>query len=371
VSQVLFKLKKLSKVLSLLGMSEAQTLKNLFKVATPLEAYVPIKKREPVNEDYEEKEKEVYNEETGEYEMVEKPPFEWNKVERPLGIKRDSRQRVYTSEEDDVANWFDSLKFLRDKIILIPFDWDDLDYGMISAIGRIFGTPYIDDYMELKRYISYLDGRDSYKEGNRDILKNIFPALWSDISSLLNSKGISEEDVVYVFYNQKNTPGRLEQFSKDDRYLSHDLFHLIADTEDSDEKFRLILNNCMFNVLKNYVNDDGKSADIEFDEDDFEVPIIAHEFFGPVKEVSYISGNNDVPADIFAAVTSGKIFIKVPDSIDTPDNYDFNLKDGSEGIVRAELEKCMKEMKGYVSGDEKNSSGPLSRLAGSVILHDL
>jgi len=370
VSQVLFKLKKLSKVLSSLGMSEAQTLKNLFKVATPLEGYFPVRKNEPVDLDYEEEEQEVYNEETGEYEMVEKPPFEYNKLQRPLGIKRDSRERVYTSEEDDAGNWFDSVKFLRDKIILIPFDWDDLDYDILSAFGKIFGAPYTDNYLKLKEKISYFSGISSYKEGDRDILKAVFPALWSDISSLLDSKGIRQEEAIYVLYNQTNTPGRLSEFSKNPHYFAHDLGHINFDTEDSDPYFKMILTNCMLNVLKNYKNDDGESAESKLGEDEDEITMIAHEFFGPVLESSYTFGN-DVPGDIFAAVTSGKIYSEVPDYVSVSGEGDFNLKDGSEGVVKAELERCIEEMKKYISGDESDSTGPFSNLSGSVILYDL
>lgn len=354
-----------------IGSSESKSVLMLIKKSTPLEGYFPVRKNEPVNQYYEDNEEEIYNEETGEYEMVERAPFEYDKVERPIGIKRDSRDRVNTSEEEDIGNWFDSIKFLRDKVILIPFDWDDLDGDIIFGFGRIFGTPEVYDYIKLKNYASYFGGMSQYKEGDRDMLKNIFPAIWSDVSSLLNSKGIREEKAIYVLYNQKNTTGRLSEFSKNPHYFAHDLGHLDFDTEDSDAQFKIILANCMVNVLKNYINNDGDSADSAFDDYFEEITIIAHEFFGPVLESSYESGANDVPGDIFAAVTSGKIFLQVPDYIETPNNDEFTLKDGAEGIVKAELERCIQEMKKYVSGDESDQRGPFSHLSGSVILYDL
>ena len=159
-----------------IGSSESKRVLMLIKKSTPMVGYFPIRTNEPTDIHHGgDEEEEVYNKETGEYDVVKKPPFEWNNVERPIGIKRDSRDRVNISAEEDIGNWIDSIKFLRDKVILIPFDWDDLDDDMIYAIGRIFGTPEVYDYIKLKNYISYFGGMYEYKEGDRDILKNIFP----------------------------------------------------------------------------------------------------------------------------------------------------------------------------------------------------
>jgi hypothetical protein len=354
-----------------IGSSESKRVLMLMKKSTPLEGHFPIRTGEPTDIYYGDDKKEVFNKETGEYEVVDKDQFKWDSVERPVGIKRDSRERVNISAEEDIGNWIDSIKFLRDKVILIPFDWDELDDDMIYAIGRIFGAPEVYDYIKLKDYISYFGGRSQYKEGDRDILKNIFPALWSDIASLLDSKGIRQEEALYILYNQKNTPGRLSDFSRGPHWLAHDIGHNLFDSEDGDPHFKIILANCMINVLKNYINDDGDSADSAFDDDPEEITIIAHEFLGPVMQSSYESGSNDVPGDIFAAVTSGKIFSQVPDYIETPNNDEFTLKDGAEGVVKTELERCIKEMKKYVSGDESDPTGPFSHLSGSVVLFDI
>jgi len=363
------RIENLFTALKSIGSSESKKVLMLIKKSTPLEGYFRIKNNEPTNTRFEDDKEERYNEQTGEYEEVPKPPFIYDQFERPVGILRDSRDRVNVYAEEDIRNWIDSIKFLRDKVILIPFDWDDIDDDIINAIGRIFGVYDVYDYIKLKNYISYFSGMSQYKEGDRDILKNIFPALWSDIASLLDSKGIKEEEVLYVLYNQKNTPGRLSGFSRGPHWLAHDIGHNLFDSEDGDPHFKIILANCMINVLKNYINDDGDSADSAFDDDFEEITIMAHEFLGPVMQSSYESGN-DVPGDIFAAITSGKIFSQVPDYIETPDNNEFTLKDGAEGIVKTELERCIEEMKKYVSGDESDSRGPFSHLSGSVVLFD-
>ena len=109
-----------------IGSSESKRVLMLMKKSTPLEGHFPIRTGEPTDIYYGDDKKEVFNKETGEYEVVDKDQFKWDSVERPVGIKRDSRERVNISAEEDIGNWIDSIKFLRDKVILIPFGWNGL-----------------------------------------------------------------------------------------------------------------------------------------------------------------------------------------------------------------------------------------------------
>lgn len=279
----------------------------------------------------------------------------------------------------EVDEWYSALKCLGDSVILIPFDRTDVDgneeilYGMAS----IFGIGPVANYQKLKDKV-FLMGGSNFKEGDRGTLKEVFPSLWADIQDILSSKGLEEEDVVYMFYNQETNPGRLEGFSKNPAYFGHDLGHADFDSEDSDGEFKMILCDFIRKTFSLYLSEDGpeeeeeeeaeiRSAASEIDEEDYESSQkYLEEFF------STENGPEDSYGDVFAAVASGKIEVTIPTHLYLSDDY--YLPQEARPKAEALGKEVVEKLKTYMNSNHSYGtfgSGPFSHLAGSVVLQDI
>jgi hypothetical protein len=206
-------------------------------------------------------------------------------------------------------------------------------------------------------------------------LQRLFPSLWSEINSTLLSKGLEDDEVVYMFYNQENVnKGRLAQFSKDAFYFGHDLGHATFDfSEDSD--FKNILYRFIKDMIKLYKNDKGEVLWDSFqkkhgnDEDGYlDESELSDNFIQEFFDNLY-SDPQDGIADVFQRFTSNNISISAPETIyfqEDWDDYELFDKSGANIII----DKYIKTVKNYIK-DEKTGKGPLDYYRGSVVLFDL
>jgi len=394
MNNILLKLKKLSEALSSIGMSESQIVKNMFKGATPLEAYFPMSETEPSRmmpdpyaDDYDEDDEAIPKELAAHQETT--------KVNRPVGILRNiPGGREDTDPAKDEINWYDSMKMLKNKIILIPFDFSKIksNPGLMESLGEIWGMGYDNKFVSK---IHLFESFSDEKLGDRDVLKNNFPSLWSDISSFLNKKGIAESEAIYMFYNQERVGiDRLAAlFERNPKFVAHDLGHVDFDfSEDGTSEFKEAVESCMSNILELYKtendDDDNEDSDNDKDEDseldktsaleainhDYDLLTYnAAHFFNPIKESSLIA--NDVLGDIFAAIMNDEIKTYIPNGIymygldyKKGDPY-FEIKEEDKPKVRNLLDLCVAKLKNYVYGkdDKTVRSGPFYHMEGYVV----
>ena len=367
---------KLSSLLSALHSlhleQETKWLRSIIKIAAPpLEGFVSLDPNEPIG---------GWGEEDEDGAPVERNLWKPNRRARILRDKRERRDpRNEEAERAEVDEWYSALKCLGDSVILIPFDRTDVDNNeaVLAGMASIFGLGWIDSYQKLKDKV-FLMGGSNFKEGSRETLKEVFPVLWEDIQQILVSRGLDEEDVIYMFYNQETNPGRLAGFSKNPAYFGHDLGHADFDSEDSDGEFKMILCDFIRKTFSLYLSEDGpeeeeeeeaeiRSAASEIDEEDYESSQkYLEEFF------STENGPEDSYGDVFAAVASGKIEVTIPTHLYLSDDY--YLPQEARPKAEALGKEVVEKLKTYMNSNHSYGtfgSGPFSHLAGSVVLQDI
>lgn len=375
------KLFKLSKLLKKLGLKEEYiSLSLLIKQSTPMEGVSPLKPNEPVNifgDDDDDEEDEDGNLISKKIEIDETP--------REEIILRDKRQRNRLNISDksvELQKWYDAFKEIGDSIILIPFDKEIVDKNeeILIGLSAVFGIPIASSYKEFHEKTNMLFGSSIL--GDVDKLKSFFPELWSNISRILSEKGLRQQDVVFMLYNQENSPvDRLAGFSKDPFFIGHDTHHNVNDSADSDYEFKLLIIEFIKNISKLYIIDDddidelsendikGKRnaySEIENIDDDSEYEKHIGEFF-------YCpSGPEDSFADVFQQAASGTISLSIPDDLYFNETYILP----EANIVKAEKikDKFLYEIKQYMNsnaGESTRGRGPLSYYRGNVVLHDI
>lgn len=354
-------------------------INNLLKIATPIEGFVSMRPNEAIK---------IPNfENDSEPEILNNGP----KGERTKVIYRDQKHRLSEEESaDDLQNWFDAVQFLSDKIILIPFNSSEVEYDdtILAGLSAIFGESST-TYEDLKRKASIF-GAMSFNSpsGDIDTLKDIFPELWQDIEAILNSKNLDEDEVVYILYNQENTnKNDFINLIKDSHYFAHDLGHAVFDFSDGDMEFKFIIQSAMQKILNEYsqyadYEDDYEEARnseellgdlIEANSDSECLEHSSAYFFGPVTNLSFDT-SNDVPGDLFAAATSGRLKAEpVREDIylmscntNSISNNVYLKSDASKQIVESIVSDAINKMNAYV----RNPKTVLSQ-NGRVLLYDL
>ena len=283
---------KIANKLDRIGLTKEADLldKILVKLAVPLEGVVDLHPYETLG----------YEESDEDGNVISNPT---TRLPRSGNILRDRMNRsilqdrmnseMGISQEEfkkqELSQWYDSIKALGDSIILIPFDQSEVDKNLeiLSGMAAIFGMGFggIKNYNELYSKVNLLSGYFS-KKGSLDALKEVFPSLWLDIQDILAKKDLKEEDVVYMFYNQENSPDR-PGFTKDPFYFAHDLGHLDFDTEDADYFFKAELSKLILEVSKLYVSDSEETLFDTIHEayNEDEIGELASDFF-PTKEIN-------------------------------------------------------------------------------------
>lgn len=366
----MIKLISLTKSLSGLGFHvESDLVRSLIKsAAPPLEGFVSLDPYEPVNLNEDEKDEEG--------NPVERK-LEKMRRKRRIERSRDGR-RTFNSEAEEKSEmdaWYKSLSSMGDSVILVPFDRTEVDNNeeILMGLARIFGVGFVKNYVELKDKVSLMGG-SSFTQGDLDILKTTFPSLWDDIQAVLSSKGLDEEDVVYMLYNQESNPGRLAGFSKDPFYLGHDIGHSVFDSSDSDWEFKGILCDFMEKIFSLYISEEESEEGPAnaFDEiansDDQESFVQEHleDFFNVISE------RNDTYGDVFARTADGTISIDIPNNLYLSNDYYLPPEKRTEAEALGAA--IIKILKNYMNSNQQygtRGQGPLSSFVGSVVLQDI
>jgi hypothetical protein len=385
----MIKVLNLAKVLKEIGLRvESNLVKDLLKLGAPLVDFVPLSSNEPIGYPTEEDE---------DGNPIEK---EVEKVERRKGILRDQSQRgLLYNEEEDLNNWFESIKCLGDNIFLIPFDRTDVNRNgsVLDGIGAIFGNYNPKNYVSLKEKINIIANPDSY--GDLGTLKEVFPSLWNDIKAKLDSKGLDESDVAYVLYNQETNPGRLAGFQKEPFYFAHDLGHADFDSADGNLDFKDIIQSFMKEIGSLYITDEEEDEEEEIEEEEEDpyenYPGLRNslkknknsaysEFFRKhERDEDYIqnyfsdffnttSGEGDLYGDIFAEATHGRLEIEVPGKLYLDRTY--HLPEDKVSEANKIVEKTKRKLMEHIGSDYEGKTlhkGPFSHWKGSVILYDI
>jgi len=380
------KLISLAKTLSNLGLKRDSKLVYLLlkSASPPMEASVSMHPHEPVN---------LYGDEDEEDEEgnpIKREERKWEKMRRERIIQR-SKRRTFNSqaEEDSEMNaWYKSLSNLGDSVILIPFNRTEVEKNedVLNGLAEIFGIAPVRNYLDLKEK-AYLIGGSHSSLGDVAKLKTIFPSLWSDIQAALSSKGLNEEEVIYMLYNQESAPEpeRLAGFSKDPFYLGHDIGHSVFDSSDSDWEFKGMLSDFMEKIFSLYISDEESEEESEESEEEFEeLPANASaEIIKSNDQESFVqehledffnvtSEQNDTYGDVFAGAADGTISIDIPNNLYLSKYYYLP----PEKRVEAEAlgAAIIKRLKDYMNSNQQygtNGSGALSHLAGYVVLQDI
>jgi hypothetical protein len=291
----------------------------------------------------------------------------WEEIE-PTS-KDDVRVPGYTTDE-----WYDTLSFLGTSVVLIPFDQDDLTEQDVDALGRVFGH-YTSDYDDLRENANSFSSDVYNSEGNLDVLKVVFPGLWKAISAMIKEKGLDEDNITYLLYNEKTPPPRgLFQAEVSPRYFGHDIGHIEEDFGENYD-FKWIITSYLTEAAKHYYLEDdegemgqslhdyllGQSYDDEHIEDEYILKLVP-DFF------STFSAGGDELYDVFGDLMKGEHEVEIPDTIyyyNSGDNNNFVKAEDDSALLALE-EGLLSSMEEYAKGD----SGPLSGSKGSVMLYD-
>ena len=369
---------KLAKVLSRLGFhNESAATSSLVKSASPppLEGVVPLDKWE--RPDF------------GPEEDEEGNPIEkrFDRIKRQKRILRDRREREFLKrkmegsplpieeqEEAELGEWYKAIGAIADPVILIPFDKEYLERNdeALMGFGAVFGF-HPRNYKDFYEKANMLNG--SNKEGEVNKLKTIFPALWADIQNILNDKKLSEDDAVFMLYNQENSPNeRLQNFTKNPFFFGHDMGHNVFDSNDGDWEFKAILNGFISEMYELYMSEVDEesgeesvpaSTEMEDEEEEEMTAQIGTFFPNP-------SGPEDSYGDVFQAAASGNLRVNIPESISL-DNW-YVLPPENKAKAEELKNKIIAELNSYMNSNHQygtKGSGPLSYFAGKVILNDV
>ena len=270
--------------------------------------------------------------------------------------------------------WYGALSSLGASVILIPFETDALEESDIYALAGVFGVS-AETYEELKEETNSFSMEASSRVGDRDILKITFPSLWAEISKLLAEKGLPEEKVVYLLFNEDHPPPRgLFAPEKSPHYFSHDIGHIEVDFgENYDMAYRVY--GFLQELSKFYKTEDEENEYLLKDQiaDDYD-----DEHFDQEKVQKLISSvfstfsgePSDELFDVISNAMAGNLNPEIPDEIwYEGDTYIFleENKKAAEKLLEEFVESYMK----IISDADPSGYGPLMEWMGSVMLYDI
>lgn len=272
------------------------------------------------------------------------------------------------------ASWYGALSSLGASVILIPFETNALDESDIYALADVFGIT-AGDYEELKDEVNSFSMEASSKVGDRDLLKSRFPSLWVEISKLLAERGLSEERVVYLLFNEDHPPPRgLFAPEKSPHYFSHDIGHIEVDFgENYDMAYHVY--GFLHELSGFYKTEDEENKHIlkdqladDYDDEHFDQEKI-QELISSV--FSTFSGEpSDELFDVISNAMAGNLNPEIPDEIYYEgDTYIFleENKKAAEKLLEEFVESYMK----MISDADPSGYGPLAGWMGSVMLYDI
>ena len=274
---------------------------------------------------------------------------------------------VYTSGYSPVA-WYGALQSLGTSVIMIPFEEDALQDSDILALSSVFEVEAY-DYEDLKMKTNSFSMQSEEKFGDRDKLKLAFPSLWAAISNVLNEKGLKEEGVVYLLFNEDHPPPRgLFHPEKSPHYFAHDIGHIDVDFG---ENYGLAgdVYSFLYDISRFYKSEDGSilSEDLadEYDSKHYSEESV-QQIIDYVFENIFSGESSDNVFDVISHALAGEISIDTPETIDF-DNKEYELQEGSESDVAKAIDSFTEGYMKQIGGDD----APLSEFKGSVMLYDI
>ena len=267
----------------------------------------------------------------------------------------------YNNEE-----WYGAIAGLGNSVILIPFKANKLNRDTLNKIRKIFHrTPlYGDDPI--------IDVRSLFGSiaGSLDVLKIEFPNLWLEISKVLDSKSISEEDAIYILYDEE---GR-GSLTKSPLYLAHDFSHIQHDDRDIEpnETAMMYLYEFMKELLSSYEETEILDPFLNEARD-----IINYERWGMNNSVlaqifdlfGVADDYGDMPNDVIGRALTGDLQIRIPEVLRIRPEYggdqiEIKLVNPREAL--AAKERFLKKINYIIS--DTSSEGFFGHLKGKVIL---
>lgn len=297
----------------------------------------------------------------------------------------------YDRDVDDAAwhtpdDWYDSVSFLGDDMILITYNQDKQDsdfYRKLKGLFSRYGTRISEDQNYSFKDISGLTWENTTDIGN---FLNEFPNLKKPIIEVVKSnKNIASDEeaeeylgsVILVLADEEG----VGNVKKSPYYLGHDFGHIIMDVE-GDTDFLIGLEDILNYIGSLYVKEEDSEE--EYSEEDSEENSQESKVLSDALD-EQISGN--VPAgfhymiseifpyqndneedrypDVFANFLSGNFHYEIPNYIDDRNGETYRISESDKALAEEALDKYIEENKELFS---KAGETPLSGYAGSAIM---
>jgi hypothetical protein len=281
-------------------------------------------------------------------------------------VEMDPHNRGDSTLFKDKSEWLGQLELIGQNIVLMPFDEDSMSDKEKEKMMGIWGGES-DSFESFKSRRGVLGSSDLFNKSGRtaDIEKfeSSFPDAWTRVAGILKEKDLSKDEIVLILYSKAAPP---EYFDKTPFYLSHDLGHWSYDFSDFDKEDNLEKRLWFKNTVGSFV----KAISSLYKDEHGESSSQPVESYFPLFFDGIETGDwGDMYSDLFALSTSSgglKAYYKYPDSIVVKDRkYRIDPVDTRTSIEIAE--DFFEHIQSWVSDKD---DGPLSDLAGKVILYD-
>ena len=238
-------------------------------------------------------------------------------------------EKQLTIGDSPRKEWFDSIKLLRDNVVLFHFNESATeDSGFVNKLSQLFfglDNPRLSpedtkkQYNQIKYKNSVLGGENPTGGVGFNSFKKVFP-------EIKLSNGINPDETVFFIFNEQVDP---KASTKTAPYFAHDLGHVAWDVYKT--KYRKQINDIFSNIFALYENKDGKSCKEIFDNLDESLSgrLIGELVSGFVKQTFSIS--QDSLADLVALYANPEaekeILISAPEEFLLPYYANINNQD--------------------------------------------
>jgi len=350
-------------LLSLNLKAGAQEVERLIKLAVPIEAVIsPGETSIRYNEEDEDEEPEWKDEEP--------------RVEPPYVSAYPTRR------------WYGSLSALGNSVILIPMSFSLLEEDDIWALSNIFGLDYESDSASLLEKINAFSAfsyKAKNKLGDRHTLKEHYPNLWKAISEILAKKGLREEEVIYLIFDEDESPD--PRILLDPEFFAHDIGHIDAELGLRGEGYEVMdlyhsIWGFLFEASRLYKSEDGDSLAIALSDDEDgehydydDINEMTRKFFPQnVFSGDYGGDPSDEVNDVISAALAGELKAEIPETITFEDekyHLEESRRDDLLKLISNFKDQFMKLIKTKGSEDKWGYKGPLGEARGHVIVYSV
>ena len=273
-------------------------------------------------------------------------------------------------------DWFDSIKLLKDNIVLIHFnratmgtDSDRKDF--LEKLSLLFSGKKNTPYNKIKKEHSVLS-EDLAKDINSNspdfsLFKKIFPKAATEAESSLSKAGLTVDDAIFFIYNEYQEDRRE---TKTAPYFAHDLGHISFDVFKS--TYQEFMSDKIYDILSLYKR--KASFDLrapkQFDPNAVETLSSTlfrrHIAFGSVigdqflkKAIVQIFSNSrkdqDAGYDLIALCANPNqvIEITIPDELRDPRDNLYTISEEDKPLAKNILTDMLNKLKEFLSQEQK------------------